>query len=79
MLKRGQTRIKFGDDEIQIYTKERVICDCLRYQEKMNREDFKRAVLAYIQDEDKDIASLLELARERKVLKKVQTMIGIWL
>ena len=45
----------------------------------MNREDFKAALLSYIQDEDKDVASLMEYARERKVVKKVQTMIGVWL
>ena len=64
---------------MQIYTKERLVCDCLKYQEKMNREDFKAALLSYIQDEDKDVASLMEYARERKVVKKVQTMIGVWL
>ena len=45
----------------------------------MKRDDFKKAALAYIQDEDKDVASLMECAKKRKVLKKVQNMIGVWL
>ena len=45
----------------------------------MDREDFKAAIQAYIKDEDKDILSLMEYARERKVVKKVQSMIGVWL
>ena len=51
----------------------------MKYQEKMSRDDFKKAVLTYINDDDKDVAALMEYAKERKVLKKVQNMIGIWL
>ena len=45
----------------------------------MDRNDFKRGVLSYILDEDKDVAALMDIARERKVLKKVQNIIGVWL
>ncbi len=79
VLELGVGQISFGKGEMKIYTKERVICDCLKYQEKMTREDFKKGVLSYINDEEKDVAALMTCARERKVLKKVQTMIGIWL
>jgi hypothetical protein len=40
---------------------------------------FKAAIQAYIKDEDKDISSLMEYARARKVVSKVQSMIGVWL
>jgi hypothetical protein len=79
VLELGVTKIPFAGGEMQIYTKERLICDCLKYQEKMSREDFKKAVLTYIDDDTKDVAALMECAKERKVLKKVQSMIGIWL
>jgi predicted transcriptional regulator of viral defense system len=79
VLELGVTKIPFAGGEMQIYTKERLICDCLKYQEKMSREDFKKAVLTYIDDDTKDVAALMEYAKERKVLKKVQSMIGIWL
>ena len=64
---------------MQIYTKDRLVCDCLKYQDKMDRNDFKKAILTYIGDEDKDVAALMEYAKERMVLKKVKNMIGIWL
>ena len=35
--------------------------------------------MAYINDSEKDISALMEYARERKVVKKVQSMIGVWL
>lgn len=79
VLELGVTKQELGGKEMQIYTKERLICDCLKYQEKMEREDFKKAILSYILDEDKDVAALMLFAKERKVVKKVQTMIGVWL
>ncbi len=79
VLSLGVTNIDVARKQMKIYTKERLICDCLKYQEKMERNDFKQAVLTYIQEEEKDIAALMDFARERKVMKKVQSMIGIWL
>ncbi len=79
VMELGVTEAEFAGGKMKIYTKERLICDVLKYQEKMDREDFKKGVLAYIMDENKDVAKLMEYAKERKVLKKVQTMIGVWL
>lgn len=79
VLKSGVTEIPFAGGKMNIYTRERMICDCLKFEEKLDREIFKRAVLSYIADNEKDIAVLLEHARKRKVLKKVQNIIGMWL
>ncbi len=75
----GVAKIIYEGSEFQIYDKDRLICDCLKYESKMNREDFKEAIQAYIKDEDKDISALMEYARERKVVKRVQSLIGVWL
>ncbi len=79
VLKLGVTEIPFAGGTMPIYTKERMICDCLKYEEKLERDVFKRALLSYIADGSKDIATLLKIARERKVLQKVQNMIGVCL
>ena len=79
VLKMGVTTIEYEGCEFQIYDKDRMICDCLKYESKMNREDFKEAIQSYIKDEDKDISALMEYARERKVVKRVQSLIGVWL
>lgn len=79
VLKSGVTEIPFAGGTMPIYTKERMICDCLKYEEKLERDVFKRALLSYIADGSKDMATLLKIARERKVLQKVQNMIGVWL
>lgn len=79
VLELGVMEIPFSTGTMKIYNKERMICDCLKFEEKLDRDTFKRALLAYIADGSKDIASLLSIARERKVLQKVQNMIGVWL
>ena len=79
VLKIGVTEIPFAGSSMKIYTKERMMCDCLKYEEKLERDVFKRALLAYIADGTKDIAQLLKIARERKVLQKVHNTIGVWL
>lgn len=75
----GASTIELQGYSFGIYDKERLICDCLKYESKMNHDDFKTAIQAYIADPDKDISVLMDYARERKVLKKVQSLIGVWL
>lgn len=79
VLQLGVTTIMVGDKKMKIYERERLVCDCLKYEDKMDREIWKEGLLSYIQDPDKDVEKLMRYARERKVLKKVQTMIGVWL
>lgn len=75
----GVTEIEFAGTKMKIFEKERLICECLKYEDVMERELFKEGLLSYIKDARKDVAKLMKYARERKVLKKVQTMIGVWL
>lgn len=79
VLKIGVKEIKYENCLFQIYDKDRLICDCLKYEGKMERKDFKEAIQAYIKDEEKDISALMDYARERKVLRRVQSLIGVWL
>lgn len=78
-LQLGVTKISIGNAQMQIFEKERLICECLKYEDKMERELFKEGLLAFIRDSKKDVAKLMKYARERRVVKKVQTMIGVWL
>lgn len=78
-LSLGASVIELQGCSFGIYDKERLICDCLKYASKMSHDDFKTAIQAYIADPDKDISVLMDYARERKVLKKVQSLIGVWL
>ncbi len=78
-LELGASTIELSGNTFGIYDKERMICDCLKYESKMSRDDFKAAMQSYIADPDKDISVLMDYARARKVVKKVQSLIGVWL
>lgn len=78
-LELGSTEIMISGQQFQIYDRDRVICDCLKYESKLEREVFKEALQSYIRDWQKDISALMAYARARKVVGKVQSMIGVWL
>lgn len=78
-LELGSASIELNGLSFQIYDKERMICDCLKYEGKLEHEIFKEAVQSYIRDEEKDISRLMEYARARKVVTRVQSLIGVWL
>lgn len=78
-LKLGVEKIAVGTKEMWVYNKERMICDCLKFEEKLERNVMQQAVLMYLREPEKDIQRLMEYARERKVTQKVQNRIGVWL
>lgn len=79
VLKLGVEKIAVGSREMWIYNKERMICDCLKFEEKLERNVLQQAVLMYLREPQKDIQRLMEYAKERKVIQKVQNRIGVWL
>ena len=78
-LELGSASIELNGLSFQIYDKERMICDCLKYEGKLEHEIFREAVQSYIRDEEKDISRLMEYAHARKVVTRVQSLIGVWL
>lgn len=78
-LELGSAKIEMNGLTFQIYDKERMICDCLKYEDKLEHAVFREAIQAYIRDRDKDISTLMEYARARKVTGRVQSLIGVWL
>ena len=78
-LEVGLTSGTMDGHKIRIYDKDRVICDCLRYRNKMDKEIFNKAVQRYIADPEKSIPHLLEYAEVLRVKKIVKELIGVWL
>ena len=79
VLLMGQEKIQLGHREIAIYSRDRLICDVLKYQDKLTTEEFKKAIRGYVNDEKKDVTNLMKYAISRKVRQKVQNVISIWL
>ena len=79
VLQLGVTEIPLGSHRMKIYEKERLVCDCLKYEDKLEREVLKQMLKSFIEDEEKDIAKLMTYAKERRVVEKVRNRIGVWL
>ena len=79
VLELGLTKGNMDGHEVQVYDKDRVICDCLRYRNKMDKEIFNKAIRAYIDDPGKNIPKLMEYAGPLRVKKAVKDLIGVWL
>lgn len=75
----GVEVIKIENTELKIFNRERIICDCLRRENKMDAEVFNKAIQAYIKDHKKIIPRLMEYAKILRIEYKVRRMIGIWL
>ena len=79
ILELGITKGNIDGHEVRIYDKDRVICDCLRHRNKMDKEIFNKAVQRYIADPKKNITKLLEYAEPLRMVKVANDLIGIWL
>lgn len=79
VLEQGITTVEINQVEFKVYDRDRLICDCLKYESKLSHEELKAALRGYIEDPLKDVSRLLIFAKERRVLSKVQKTLGVWL
>lgn len=79
LLSLGVTTADYGDCTMQIFDRDRLICECIFYENKMDRETYNKAIQSYITDPEKCVPKLLEYAEKRRILKKVKNRIGVWL
>lgn len=79
ILKIGMSSKCLNGHAVKVYNRERTICDCMRFRHKMNEEQFKKAVKAYVADPKKNIPRLLSYAEPLRVKKYAQDLIGVWM
>lgn len=79
VLELGLTIGEIDGHNIRIYDKDRVICDCLRYRNKMDKEIFNKAIQSYINDTSKSIPKLMKYAEPLRTKKIAKDLIGVWL
>jgi predicted ribosome quality control (RQC) complex YloA/Tae2 family protein len=79
LLELGLTTGEMDGHNVRIYNKDRVICDCLRYRNKMDKEIFNKAIQNYVADPGKNVPKLLEYAEALRVKKVAKDLIGVWL
>ena len=79
LLELGLTQGEMDGHPVKIYDKDRLICDCLRYRNKMDKEIFNKAIQNYIADPNKNVPKLLEYGEALRVKKITKDLIGVWL
>lgn len=79
LLEVGLTTGEKDGHSIRIYDRDRVICDCLRYRNKMDRETFNKAIRAYVTDPQKNLYRLTEYTERFRVKKIAADLISVWL
>lgn len=78
-LSLGKSKGCFNGVILAMYDRERTICDCFKYRTKLDSETFNKAVNAYAADENKNLASLAQYAKEMKLYTKVMSVMEVLL
>ena len=78
-LEYGVTQGQYEDCVLKIFDRDRLICECIKHENKMDREIYNKAIINYINDSHKNVTNLLEYAKKRNIHKKVRERIGVWL
>ena len=55
LLKLGVTSADYGDCTMQIFDRDRLICDCIFNENKMDRETYNKAIQGYVADPQKNM------------------------
>lgn len=73
----GRTTKIMDGYEINIYDKERLICDCFRYKNKIDSEIYTKAINSYIKDSNRNIPNLISYAKQLRVYKKLSAVMEV--
>ena len=73
VLMLGAEKISMEEGNMFVYNIERLICDCLKFEEKLDRTMLQQLLRQYIEEPQKDIQKLLEYAR---IIFPLQIMIS---
>lgn len=78
-LKVGLDMILIDGVNVNIFDRDRTMCDVLRYENRIEKEVFSEAIKRYSKDSKKNLRKLFEYADIFNIKNKVQTYIGVWL
>ena len=78
-LEYGVTEGQYEDCVLKIFDRDRLICECIKHENKMDREIYNKAIINYINDPGKNVTNLLDYAKKRNIHKKVRERLGVWL
>lgn len=73
----GKTEQIINDVKMAMYDRDRTICDCFKYQSKIDSEMFNKAIIAYSKDVKKNIGNLIAYAKKMRVYRKMYEIMGV--
>ncbi|MEA5026299.1 hypothetical protein SDC9_121737 [bioreactor metagenome] len=78
-IRLGLHQSSYRGRTINIYDRERTICDCIRRKNLLDHQTYQAAIKGYVGDTAKDINRLLTYASILKIQKKVELIMEAWL
>ena len=79
LLDLGRTRDSFGKTVLDIYNRERTVCDLFRYRNRIDDGAFAAALNAYARDDNKDVHRLFEYSEAMRLTDKVKDVMNVLL
>lgn len=79
MFDLGKTIGNFNGIKLSVYDRERTICDCFKYRNKIDREIFNKAIKCYVKDKNKNLNNLSIYAKKMHVYKKMMEVMEVLL
>ena len=79
LLSLGKIKYEIDGIEVDMYDRDRTVCDILRHAENLDKEIFNKVIINYVNDPKKNIANLMKYAKILRVTKKVEQWIGVWM
>lgn len=75
----GLTTVKTpSGNTVKAYNKERCICDIIKDQKKLDFEQVKKSVKAYVNSRSRDLNKLIDYAKQMGIEKKVSDFVGMY-
>jgi len=65
-------------NKINIYDRERCICDIIRFKNRLDLEQVKKSVKMYVKDNNKDLNKLSEYSKKLNIYNEVMEFIGMY-
>ena len=73
----GISRVSWNGVQLNVYDRERVICDCFKRRSQIDSEMFAKAVNGYAADEKKNLMNLSLYAKKLRVDKRVADLMEV--
>jgi predicted transcriptional regulator of viral defense system len=76
----GIGEVLIRNEPVKIYTPEKTVCDCIKYQKKMGTDLMKEALSTYLKNrKNRDINLLYEIAQKCKIEQQIKAYLEVLL